>query len=268
MQTCAIVGLGRLGSTLAVAFEQVGWIVTALGRTDDLARAHDCHVIWITVPDSVIGSVARALAAVHPARGIRSTRAAVHTSGCLDSTILEPLQQHGLLIGSAHPLQTFPDVGHGLANLAGTSWALEGHPELIPQLETIVHTLGGRPWTIPTSSKPTYHAAAALACNGCVALLAQSLSLLEQCGLPGTAAREALLPLVSAAVAATCRLGAAHALTGPIARGDVSTIQRHLAALAATAPEIVTTYRALARTQLTLADLPESTRVQLEQLLT
>jgi predicted short-subunit dehydrogenase-like oxidoreductase (DUF2520 family) len=147
----------------------------------------------------------------------------------------------GAGVFSLHPLQTFPDAE---TTVEGTPAAIAGgEPESLEYARALASALGMRPFEIPEESRAAYHAAAAMASNLLVALEESAAELLERIGVEE--ARQLLAPIVIRTTANWVELGAA-ALTGPIARGDRATVQRHRVALAETAPELVRLYDALA----------------------
>jgi predicted short-subunit dehydrogenase-like oxidoreductase (DUF2520 family) len=170
-------------------------------------------VLLLTVPDRLIGAVASAILPV------RSTVVA-HCSGSLG---LEVLATHER-VGSMHPLVTLPDPVIGGARLrAGVCFVVSGD-QLLGEL---VEALGGRSLEVPAQARPAYHAAACMASNHLVALLGQVQRVAASAGLP----LDAFFQLAQAALDDVVLLGPAAALTGPAARGDLATIERHRQAL-------------------------------------
>lgn len=153
----------------------------------------------------------------------------------------------------AHPLSTEDGAG-------GEGWghpviALDGSPEVVAGLWALAERLGGRPLVVTAAARPAYHLAASLASNALVALVAQAVEIWQMAGLAGELALPALLPLIASTQANLARVGLPQALTGPISRGDVATVARHIAVLgsAASLAEIAASYRALGLRAVTLA---------------
>jgi len=142
-----------------------------------------------------------------------------HLAGSLGLDVLEPHARRA----SIHPLVALPDPDLGAQRLRGAWFALAGDPVGAQ----VVDALGGRWFTVADKDRAAYHAAACIASNHLVALLGQA----ERVGAAAGVPREALLDLVRATVGNVAELGPARALTGPAARGDWATIDRHLAAL-------------------------------------
>jgi predicted short-subunit dehydrogenase-like oxidoreductase (DUF2520 family) len=267
VERIGIVGAGRAGSALARALAAGGWPVVAVAsRTPASAArlaaalphavampspqavAEAADLVFLTVPDAAIGSVAAGVA-------WRPGQAVAHTSGVDSLGPLAPAQAAGALVGSLHPLQTFGPLSAAdpLAAFAGITCALEGDAALLPRLEAVVAALGARPLRLPSEAKPLYHAAAVVASNYLVTLLHLAADLWGAFGVDQETAIAALLPLVQGAVANVAAHGPRRALTGPIARGDAATVEKHLAAIAQARPEALEAYRALARATLALA---------------
>jgi predicted short-subunit dehydrogenase-like oxidoreductase (DUF2520 family) len=219
---------------------------TAVAGPQAVGDAAD--LVFLTVPDAAIGPVAQSVA-------WRTGQAVVHTSGVDSLASLAAARQAGALVGSLHPLQTFAPspAADPLAPFAGITCALEGDAALLPRLEALVAVLGARSLRLPAEAKPLYHAAAVVASNYLVTLLHLAAELWDAFGVDERTAIAALLPLVQGAVDNVAAHGPGRALTGPIARGDLATVERHLAAIERGRPEALPPYRALALATLTLA---------------
>lgn len=202
-----------------------GWHVERpLGRHDDLRRAAaGVDLLVIATPD---GAVVATAAAVEPVPGT----VVAHVAGSLGLDVLDGHPRRA----SLHPLVALPDADVGADRLRGAWFALAGDP-LVRQ---VVDALGGRWFTVPDDDRAAYHAAACIASNHLVALLGQAERVGASAGVP----REAFLDLVRATVENVATLGPAPALTGPAARGDEATLDRHRAALD---PSELTAYDAM-----------------------
>ena len=196
------------------------------GRGDVVADAAvGVDLLVIATPDE---AVAEAAAAVDPV----PTTVVAHLAGSLGLDALSPPPRRAAL----HPLVPLPDPETGAARLAAGIWfAVAGDP----LAERVVADLGGRSVTVPDAQRAAYHAAAAIASNHVVALLAQ----VERVAAPTGVGLEAFLELARAALADVAEVGPAAALTGPVVRGDTATVRRHLTALD---PTERPAYRALA----------------------
>ncbi len=199
----------------------------AAARFDAEAReladvARGASLVIVATPDAAIADAAAALAP-----GVDVDALVVHLSGAcaLDELDKLRLARPDVRVGSMHPLQTLPSAQVGADRLAGSWCAIEGDDEV----ERLAVSLGMRPVRIDPSHRVEYHAAATVASNHLVALLAQAMRVADDAGLP----REALLPLVRATVDNVAASGPEAVLTGPVARGDVETVRRHLDAIPA-----------------------------------
>jgi predicted short-subunit dehydrogenase-like oxidoreductase (DUF2520 family) len=189
-----------------------------MGRGDDPARAaHGVDLLVIATPDAEIGAVA---ASVDPGPAV-----VAHLSGSLG---LDPLGSHARR-AALHPLVALPDAEIGARRLTGGAWfAVAGDPlGARVVVESLVGDLGGRSFVVDDAHRAAYHAAAVIASNHLVALLAQAERVAATAGVP----LEAYLDLVRATIDNVAELGAAAALTGPVARGDWATVERHRAAI-------------------------------------
>lgn len=249
----AVYGPGRAGGALALAADQAGHEITSIrGRNAEAAAALSREVgATGGIPDLLIIAVADdalvdsweivSVDAVPPA--------VVHVSGAVSTAVLEPFERAGALIGAFHPLQTIPDSHTGAARLKGAHVAVTAEQELKPTLFDLAGSLGCIPFEITDTRKPLYHAAAAASANYTLAALAVASELYEAAGIDFAAAR----PLVEAIVDNAFEIGAERALTGPIARGDVATVEMQLEAVAERAPEALDAFMAMARVTAALA---------------
>ncbi|MDX6582754.1 MAG: hypothetical protein QOI10_1938 [Solirubrobacterales bacterium] len=232
----AVVGAGRVGSSIAAAAERAGLDVRLAGRAEAIDACREVEAVLLCVADEAIAPAAEAIAAAGP-----RLRFAGHTSGASGLDALAPLTAAGAAAFSLHPLQTVPDAA---TDFTGCPCAISGAgEEALGLARALAERLGMRPFEIAEERRAAYHAAASIASNFLVALEESAAGLLAEAGAPD--ARELLAPLVLRTAANWSERGAA-ALTGPIARGDEATVGRHLEALRETAPELVPLYEALA----------------------
>jgi predicted short-subunit dehydrogenase-like oxidoreductase (DUF2520 family) len=260
----AIVGAGRVGTAVAVLLGRAGHSVVAVTGRDATAgraamflpgvpvvspreAAARADIALVTVPDDDLRSVVAELAP-----GCRPGMWVAHCSGVLGLAVLGPLTGEGARRLAMHPLQTFPDVQRAIDELPGCVAAVTAEDEDGYAVgEGLARDLGLRPFRLPDQARPLYHAAAVLASNDLVALSALAARAFERAGVPDPVG--AMSPLQRATVDNVARLGPAAALTGPVVRGDTSTIARNLEALAIDLPEAVGIYVSLARAALDLA---------------
>ena len=247
-QTCVIVGRGRAGHSFQIALARVGWSTTMV--SGHMVASHDgptfrlpeeTTLVLLAVPDDAVGSVAEALA--------RTDAVVAHVSGSLT---LGVLGDH-IRTGSIHPLMSLPGTEIGAARLLDAcTFAVDGDP----LMADVVADLGGLAVVVSDDHRALYHATAAIASNHLTALCAQVERLAGQVGMPV----EAYWTLMRTTLDNIESVGAADALTGPAARGDWRTIERHLDALPDAAER--TLYLTLCERAATLAghSLPDALR--------
>lgn len=202
--------------------------------------------VLVAVPDSRIAEVARRLASLPLPPEIP----VLHTSGALGSESLGPLAAAGVPVGSLHPLLALAHPEDGPERLTGAWFAVEGDPEAVRVAGWITGAAAGRVIEVPAGGKPLYHAAAVVASNYVVTLLAAAERIAKAAGLPQAEARQALTELATGAARNVHPDGPAAALTGPIVRGDAATVELHLAELSGPDRGL---YSVLARETLALA---------------
>ena len=251
------IGAGTVGTALAVRFFQKGCPVVAVSsRTLTSAQrlaalAGDCRVCriaqevadaadlnFITTPDDVISRVASEVR-WHAGQNV------VHCSGAHSIDILEPARQLGAATGSFHPLQTFASLNEAMDNLPGSTFALEAEEPLLAMLKELASLLNGDWVELKPGDKVLYHVAAVFVSNYLVTLVKLGLDLWQGFEVPPKEATRALLPLLRGTVNNIDNIGLPDCLTGPIARGDLGTISKHLNALEAKNSSLLTTYKDL-----------------------
>lgn len=276
-----IIGGGKVGCCLAAYFQQAGILqgITAAHAEktarlaakfavpvlSNLELAYKSEIIFITVPDRSIAAAAEEL--VQQADGgMLSGKVFLHCSGSLGLESLAALRAAGAYTGSCHPLQSFAG---GATSLQGVYMAVDGDATAAAAAADIVRLLGGKPFAVPPEDRKLYHAAACFCSNYVVAAAAIGQQIMERWLHDKTAAWQALLPLFQGTAANLRQAAAAgQALTGPIARGDCSTVSGHLEVLP---EEYLSAYCSLGleAVQLALANgtIDSDTVRQLKQLL-
>jgi predicted short-subunit dehydrogenase-like oxidoreductase (DUF2520 family) len=261
-----IVGAGAVGTALGAALSRAGWPIHAVASRDasrrerftslvEGARAfiepqalvEEVELIILAVPDDVIAPLA---ASVRMYGG----QAMIHTSGALGAEVLQPAMAAGTQIGSFHPLVAFADTERAIAALHGATVAIEGDDQLASLLSSMAERVGATAVRLAPGSKAAYHAAAVLAAGGFVALLDAIAELGAVAGLDEAGSLAIYGPLIEGTLGNARALGIRAALTGPMTRGDVGTLEAHLAALAAHAPAALDLYAAAARREIALAE--------------
>lgn len=229
----AIIGRGRVGTAFARALrasDPAPAVIGPLGRGDTAA---DVDVVLLCVPDDQIATVA---AQIEPGPLVG------HCSGATGLDVLAGHEAFGL-----HPLMTV--TAHG-ADFAGAGAAIAGStPRALATAQALADALGLVASTVPDVDRPAYHAAASIASNFLVTLEGMAERLAATAGI----SRSQLAPLVRATVENWAALGAAEALTGPVARGDEGTVARQRATIAARTPDLLDAFDVLVDATRTLA---------------
>lgn len=243
----SIIGAGRLGASLGYALSKKGYRIKALSckslssakesrrvigagkpLTDNIATASRGDLIFVCLPDGTIEKVSKELA---KSDIDWSKKFAFHCSGLLASDILSPLKRKGAMIGSLHPIQSFPQKRPALKQFEGIYFGLEGCPEALSLGKKIVRHLGGQFIILQAKDKPLYHTACSLASNFFVVLLDMALSLFKKIGFKDEEACQILLPLVQGSLHNVKKINTGRSLTGPVIRGDRQSIEKHLESL-------------------------------------
>ncbi|MGI8522464.1 MAG: Rossmann-like and DUF2520 domain-containing protein [Nocardioides sp.] len=257
-----VVGAGRVGAVLAAALGAAGHeIVAVAGESDASHRRIDellpgvrvdkptgvaraCDVLLLTVPDDMLDNVVTMLAA---SGALHAGQYVVHTSGRHGLAVLAPAVEVSARPVAMHPAMTFTGTSIDLPRLASCVFGVTAGDDERAFTEALVADLGGVPIWVPEERRTLYHAGLAHGANHLVTLVSEAMELLSAAGADDPAAT--LRPLLSAALDNALGAGDA-ALTGPIVRGDVTTVRDHLAVIAASAPHTLPSYVALGRATL------------------
>lgn len=238
MSVC-VVGRGKVGRSLLGALRAADVAATSVpGTRFRRPRAH-VRLYVLAVPDAAIAAIASAIARTPDRR-----TATLHVAGARGLDELAPLARAGMPIGVFHPLVSFASPAHAPA-LRGATFTCFGDRAAVAQGRRLAKQLGARCVVLPSAPGPAYHAAAALVANGGAALAYAGAVLLTRIGFDQRAAEHALGGLLASVAQNVGALGVPASLTGPVARGDVATVTRHLDAVAALEPPLADAYAAL-----------------------
>ena len=275
----AIIGAGHLGTALALGLHNAGFSLHELVTRDDVrslkraqklarrvgakarmisAAALTARVIWICVNDDAIRPLAEQLAKRENWQG----KIALHSSGALSSDELSALKHQGAYVGSVHPMMTF--VGNGPVSFKGISFALEGDAKAVTFGREVATALGMEPFTIPKSSKVLYHATGSFSSPMVIALMTFAERVAAAAKVPRKLVPKVIRPILQKTLENYFANGAAAAFSGPINRGDIATVTKHLAELKKV-PSAREVYILLARAA--AETLPVKNRAQVKKLL-
>jgi len=255
-----LIGAGHVGRVLGRLFARHGCFSIQQVLTRSMASARDgvafigagdaverydqlqpAAVHVLAVGDDHIAEACAALAQAVPLAG----SVVFHCSGALASDRLQAARDAGALVASVHPIRSFADPSAVAAQFEGTFCGIEGDAGALALLTPALTAIGARPVPIDASAKTVYHAAAVFASNYLVTVLDAALRAYQAAGIPEPVARQMLQPLASESMANVFRLGAAEALSGPIARGDMATVERQQRAVAGWNAEAGELYQSL-----------------------
>ncbi len=268
----SIIGAGKVGTALAYLLARKGYpvAVVASSRLESAKAAvsivgqgipsmeasravRQAQVVFITTPDKAIAPAAQEIAMGQSGKSLAG-KFIFHCSGALPSSVLKPLKSAGACIGSLHPIQTFADVNQAINFLPGSYFGFEGDQQAEPVAQHMAEDLDGKLLKIRAEDKALYHAAAVFACNYLATLAHIGVELLQMAGISKEDALPALLPLIEGTVNNLDQVGLPQALTGPIARGDIVTVIRHIEAIRDRIPALLPVYCQLARETIELAE--------------
>jgi predicted short-subunit dehydrogenase-like oxidoreductase (DUF2520 family) len=255
MLKLGFIGAGTVGTALAVLLNRQGYPVAAVYDINPpaadrfKAAVKDCRVMangqqvadiadltFITTFDDAIEQVA---SQTKWGKG----KSVVHCSGADSTAILDNARKSGANVGGFHPLQTFAGLQQAIENIPGSTFAIEAEEPLCNTLKDMAKVLGGTCIQLKPSDKVAYHAAAVFASNYLVTLVKMSADLWRTFSVPSDQAIKALMPLMRGTLHNIETIGLPQCLTGPIARGDTGTIQKHLNDIADKTPSLLDPYK-------------------------
>ena len=239
----AIVGPGALGSSLALALHQQGFRVVELIARDasntaarKLARKINAKlspiekaelkadIVWICVPDDAIAPLASSLRT-----GKWKGKTVLHASGALTADALHPLKSRGAAIASAHPMMSF--VRTAQTGFKDVWFALEGDRRAVTAARNLISALGAKSFTISADLKPLYHLFGGFLSPFLLTVLTAAEHLGREAGLPSRQLPQIMRPIVMRTLENYFAKGAAASFSGPLLRGDVETIRKHVRAV-------------------------------------
>lgn len=276
-----IIGAGRLGKSLALALNSSGQArLTAICNANflnaelfvrevgtglavaNLADLPSADLTFITTPDDLIPSLARQLA---KQKNLKPQSIVVHCSGALSTTALEPLKADGYQLATIHPLRAFKKGAFDHSIFQDCDCVVEGDDKAVAVISTLFKKLGARIISINQENKIAYHAAAVLASNYLVTLAASAIQLFNKAGIPADLAKQITTNLMTSSLTNIKQSeNAAAALTGPLQRGDLNTISKHLEVLPTSLKRL---YTSAGLATLPLTNLSSELKIQIEALM-
>lgn len=235
------IGAGRVGCTLGRAFfvknlHVSGYFSNTYNHACDAAdftNSKPCKtikeladisdVIFITVPDSSIFDIYLQLKEYN-----LKDKILCHCSGALSAEVFEEIELTGAYGYSVHPAFAVNDRENSYKEISKAFFTVEGSKEKMPVVEDILNTLGNPYQIIKAQNKQKYHTSLVMASNLVIGIYRVALSLLGECGFSDLTAEKVLKPLFLNNAENLCRNGVANALTGPVDRNDISTVEKHL----------------------------------------
>jgi predicted short-subunit dehydrogenase-like oxidoreductase (DUF2520 family) len=277
--TITLIGAGNLAQALGPALKATGYKIDFIAaretassrrraamlagamaaRTQSLNDAGPTSdILWICHTDDALAETAKLLARKPGWAG----KIVLHSSGALTSDVLSPLKRKGASTASLHPMMTF--VPGATPRMEEVPFAVEGDSRAVAVARRIVRDLGAESFTIKKTAKPLYHALGSFSSPLIVAALVTAERVGRNAGLSASQTRRVMGPILRQTFKNYEERGAAAAFSGPIKRGDVNTVLRHLKELKRV-PGASEVYRALVKSA--LMDLPSAKRKELMRLL-
>ncbi len=255
-----IIGVGVVGTAIGVVLHDKGYEITGVhdknsestktlvdrigcatyASPQEVSRSTD--LLFITTTDSAISGVVDEIA---NSRAFCQGQVVIHMSGAQSSEILDKARHFGAKVLSVHPLQSFANLEMAIANIPGSIFSIEGDQDTYAVGIDLVENLKGEYFFIDPQAKPLYHAGACVVSNYLVTVINLGMKLLQITGVSRELTVKALLPLIKGTVRNIEVAGIPDALTGPISRGDISTVLNHLACMEEPGADLIDFYSCL-----------------------
>lgn len=258
------IGAGKVGFSLGKYLKEnniaiSGYISKSQDSTLEAAKFTNSHsysllsefleetdLIFITTPDIEIKNVYDNLIK----SGIKD-KIICHCSGSLTSSIFYDIEKYNCYGYSLHPIYPICSKHTGYKDLKNSYFSLEGSKKYLEKIKNLINACGNNVILLDTQSKSLYHAATVISSNLILSLIDISINLLRNCGFNEMDAKEAIMPLIEANILNIKCNSIKDALTGPVERNDVKTIENHLNSLD---NETKSIYRALSYNLINIAE--------------
>ncbi len=282
----AIVGCGKVGTALGIFLARAGYTPAGFASKSLSSAKHladiifsnnfsdipwnitrHADVVFITTPDSAIEDTC---SAISRNAGFAENAVVLHCSGALASSVLSSAKTCNAWTGSMHPLQSFASADYRTNPFEGIIVSIEGEGRAVNIAKTMAADLKGTVVTLLTEAKTLYHASAVVASNYLITLLDLAVQLIQEAGVNRQDAFNLLKPLVEGTLLNIEKFGVRKALTGPIARGDIKTVKKHIQEIEVKRPDLLPLYKLLGfyTADIALAEhaVSESTIKELKQI--
>ncbi len=245
MMTIGIIGAGKVGTAIGYTMKRNGMPVVAVSdrfqaaldrarsylgddvlyTADNMEVVSRADIIAVTTQDGLVSEVVREL---DRRASTFKGKLFFHTSGAHGAALLKPLDAKGALLGTLHPLQTFPDIDSAIRVLPDTFIFVEGGAESLSLLRQLGERLGRSVYEIDGNQKVLYHLSAVFVCNLFCSLMYAGAEIMGKIGVN----LDPFFPIIKATLENIEKKGPLLSLTGPVVRGDEGTIRSHLEAMA------------------------------------
>ena len=253
----AILGMGKVGTAVGNLLRSAGYEIAGVadmsvasakkgaeytgGKVyiDLVAAASQADTVFITTGDDAIASVC---VEISERGGVAAGDKVVHMSGAGGLDLLKSARMAGAHAAGIHPIQSFADAESAVENIPGSTFGITSDKEIEDWAVQIVRDLGGTPFFVSDADRPLYHAAACMASNYLVTLMNTVERVYEAAGFNSEDVLKSFWPLVKGTIKNIETRGTVQSLTGPISRGDVETVKKHIRAFRDRLPEILDAY--------------------------
>lgn len=194
-----------------------------------IGELQPADITFITTPDDLISITCEELS---KNQFIKRGSVVLHCSGSLTSDALISVKEKDCYVASIHPMRSFAKPELSIEQYSGTYCAIEGDKEAIPNVRSLFNSIGSITYEIDKRKKSLYHAAGVFASNYLVTLAQQALSCMREAGIENEMAMHVITNIMRGTVSNLEKtLSPEQSLTGPIQRGDISTIMKHIESL-------------------------------------
>lgn len=253
----AILGMGKVGTAVGYLLRSAGYEIVGVADMSVASAekgaeytggkvyayladaASQADTVFITTGDDAISSVCEE---VSRKGSITHGNKVVHMSGAGGLDLLISARRAGAYIAGIHPIQSFADVQCAIENIPGSAFGITSDKEIEDWTVQVVRDLGGVPFFVSDADRPLYHAAACMASNYLVTLINMVEQLYEAIGFNSGNALKSFWPLVTGTIKNIEKMGTVQSLTGPISRGDIETVKKHIQAFHDRLPEFMNIY--------------------------